>query len=210
MKLKKENYQMDYKQAIKLFGKNIIGPNEFKSFPISFKFQNTISEIDINIDNLDCSKYILIFGPNLMSDGSRLNINKMLSIFGKKASKDQIAFYNQDWYLSEEFANNGLEDKWYLVQKEIVNDSRGLTPPYKFQDDLPSAILCTFLFFSWWLKTKEILWEHDYVWCSDLDNQGDQIYIGKYRDLNNHERSGYSIHRHLSIKKNYGCIRSFC
>lgn len=200
---------MDYKYAKKLFGKNIIGPDEFKNFPSTFKLPKITEEIDIHIDNLDYSKYILLFGPNLMEDGSKLNINKMLNIFGKKSSKNQVAFYNQDWYLREDFAINQLGNKWYLVQKEIVNDSRGATPSNEFKNNLPSAVLCTFLFFTWWFKTKEVLWENDYVWCSDFDNQGDQIYVGKYRDLINKKRSGYSIHRHLSIRKNYGCIRSF-
>tara|TARA_B100000963_G_C22476674_1_gene602729 strand:+ start:210 stop:833 length:624 start_codon:yes stop_codon:yes gene_type:complete len=202
---------MNYSQAKKLFGNNIIGPDEFTSFPKNFKFQffDNSQKIDINISGFDLSKHILIYGPKFMEDGTFLNIKKMYDIFGKKYTKGNIIFYNQDWYLSEKFAKTTLNNKWYLVQKEVSNKSRGFVPKNQFKRNLPSAVLCSFLFFSWWIKTGEILWSNDYVWCSDFDSFGDQIYVGKYKDLNNNERSGFSIHRHLSIKENYGCIKSF-
>ena len=137
-----------------------------------------------------------------MRNGSILNIKQLLSTFGKKSKVNRPAFYNQDWYFNEAFCKKGLGDKWYLVQKQVSNESRGIQPSSKHKSDFPSTILCAFLFFSWWLKTGEILWENDFVWCSDMDVYGDQIYVGKYRDLDDPKRSGFSIHRHLSIKNN--------
>ena len=56
---------------------------------------------------------------------------------------------------------------------------------------------------SYYLVNKEILWPNDYIWCNTYDSSGDQIYVGRYFDPLSLSKPGYSIHRHLSIKKNY-------
>ena len=200
---------MNYRKAKLLFKNNIIGPDEFDKFPSDFqvKIGKNYDSINLEIKNIDYSKYILVFGPNQFTSGDFVNI-KNISIFGTKLKPNWINFYNQDWYFNEEFCQEGLENKWYLIKKDVIKESRGSVPSEKFINSLPKAILCTFLFFSWWLKTKEILWENDFIWCSDFDSHGDQIYVGKYNDMDNPRRSGFSIHRHLSIRNNYGCITS--
>ena len=115
---------------------------------------------------------------------------------------------NQDWYLEEEFAKVSLENRWYLIQKNIEDDTRGKEPNSKSELNLPSAILCVYTFMIWWLLRGELLWPNDFIWCSDFDKHGDRIYVGKYLDTDKLERSGFSIHRHLSIKNNYGMIKS--
>ena len=90
-------------------------------------------KIDIDISGFDLSKHILIYGPKFMENGTFLNIKKMYDIFGKKYTKGNIIFYNQDWYLSEKFAKTTLNNKWYLVQKEVSNKSRGSVPKNQFK-----------------------------------------------------------------------------
>ena len=52
----------------------------------------------------------------------------------------------------------------------------------------------------------EILWPNDYIWCSDTDSHNDQIYVGKIIDNDNLSKTDFSVHRHLSVKLNYGSI----
>lgn len=52
----------------------------------------------------------------------------------------------------------------------------------------------------------EKLWYHDFVWCSDVDHNGDRIYVGKYNDIDGVNKDGFSIHRHLALRLCYGCI----
>jgi hypothetical protein len=95
-----------------------------------------------------------------------------------------------------------------LIQKTIAENNRGNAPNEKIENLLPSSTLCAYTFFVWWLLRHEILWPNDFVWCNDKDKYGDRIYVGKFIDKDNINRSGFSIHRHLSIKKNYGSIIS--
>jgi hypothetical protein len=70
----------------------------------------------------------------------------------------------------------------------------------------PPAVLCAFAFFVNWFYNSECVWEHDFVWCKDVDHNNDRIYVGKYRDTNGLNKNGFSIHRHLAIKSWYGSI----
>ena len=53
---------------------------------------------------------------------------------------------------------------------------------------------------------KEYLWWHDFVWCSDVDHNGDRIYVGKYHDIDGVNKNGFSIHRHLALRPCYGSV----
>ena len=88
--------------------------------------------------------------------------------------------------------------------KNLVNNSS-----FEFINEkikYPTANLCIYLFFLNYAVNKTILWQNDYVWCSDLDSNGDNIYVGRYYDINKVSKDGFSIHRHLKLKSNYGSI----
>lgn len=51
-----------------------------------------------------------------------------------------------------------------------------------------------------------MLWKHDFVWCSDMDHNGDRIYVGKYHDISGVNKNGFSIHRHLALRECYASI----
>ncbi len=201
---------MDINDAKKIFKENFIGPDELivKNNPINIKLPRKVPEIKVDISLINPNDYILILGIEKLNNNDILNIENLVSIFGVQPKNKSVSFYNQDWYLGEEFAQLSLSNKWYLIQKKVINQTRGVTPNSNMEDHLPSSILCAFTFFSWWFLRNEILWENDFIWCSDKDRYGDRIYVGKYLDLDDNARSGFSIHRHLSIKSNYGCIKS--
>lgn len=166
-------------------------------------------EIPYNVSLLSdkADDYLLILGTSLMQSGQLLTLLSLRDQLGINPDKSEPCFYNQDWYLNEKFMNKPLENKWYLIKKNIFDNSRAqnadeLTKDYIF----PSAIVCAYAFFVNYFSNGDYLWQHDFVWCDDLDHNGDRIYVGKYFDVAGANKNGFSIHRHLRIRENYGAV----
>ena len=214
-----ERETMNLDQAKKIMGRNFIGPKELKKISSHFKisdplkFKSPIPKIPFTPDYLKkiSKDFILILGISWAKDGNPLTINKMREIFSWEPKKSEPCFYNQDWYLKEKFAKNvALDFKWYLIKKIINKDSHGKNPEdipmlLKNKEKFPPAVLTAFVFFSYYLLTNgEVLWKHDFIWCSDKDKNGDRIYTGRYIDPKKNNKNGFNIHRHLSIRNCYG------
>jgi len=151
--------------------------------------------------------YLLILGVSTLADGRPLTIRNLLDLFGKDPTQGEPCFYNQDWFMKEEFIDIVMPEGWFLIRKNVFEDSRAKMP-----DDLeqkhpfPLAIRCVYAFFMAWLCLGERLWWHDFVWCCDRDHNGDRIYVGKYHDVDGVNKNGFSIHRHLALRPCYGAI----
>jgi len=210
---------MDIPQAKKIMGKNFIGPEKLKKISSKLniadplKYKKSIPKLPVSLDVLkkNSKDYILILGMPKDKNGKKLTINNLRSIFGYDPKKSEPCFYNQDWYLKEKFAKNiALDFKWYLIKKSINKNSRENNPEnisklFKNKEAFPSAILTTFAFFSYYILTNgEILWKHDFIWCSDKDANGDRVYTGRYLDPKKINKNGFNIHRHLSVRSCYG------
>ena len=199
-------------EAQKIMGNNFIGPVELESIKGMFPFCITtiIPEIPITSEELKkySEDYILILGVTEMGDNVPLNILSMRNFFGIEPDTSQPCFYNQDWYLSENFIQTTLENKWYLIKKDIILSTRAELPESILKQKIcfPSAILCAYTFFVYYFITGEYLWYHDFVWCADSDHNDDRIYVGKYNDIDGINKNGFSIHRHLSLRNCYGAI----
>lgn len=199
-------------------GDNFIGPLELSSISdrLSIPYDyHDIPPIPFSVEFLTqiANDFILILGVSYLKNGLPLTINAMRAIFGINPNIFEPCFYNQDWYLMENFAKQQtLNYKWYLLKKNINEDSRGVLPENYHGGQvpnscLPSAILCTFTFFMHYFASNgNLLWEKEYVWTCDRDHNGDQIYVGRYIDPMSMNVNGFSIHRHLSITKRYGII----
>lgn len=155
--------------------------------------------------------HLLIFGVPTAADGEKLTLLKMRSYLGIEPTDSEPCFYNQDWYQNEAFARDTTLDlRWYLIRKSVVEKSRGKDPGelakrLESGESLPSAVLTAFAFFAYFFATGgEKLWEHDFVWCSDLDGNGNRVYTGRYVDPKGINKNGFNIHRHLSIRSCYG------
>ena len=197
-------------EARALFGINFIGVDELlvinNNFPL--ELPSVIPDIKIPKDVLIMSKdtHILILCLKRFNKQD-LNIFNLREFFGLKTQFNKPNFYNQDWYLKEDFTIKTLDIGWKLIKKDIIDDSKGVLPDLLIKSiSFPSAILCTYTFFAYYLCKNIILWEHNFIWCQDLDHNGDRIYVGKYTDLDRLNNSGFSIHRHLKIRKIYGAI----
>lgn len=199
----------DYRVAKSIMGNHLIGLDELENMDkLDFEI-NDIPPIEYSQKELKekCRDYYLILGINSLSDGRLVTIRTLLNIFGKDPSVYEPCFYNQDWYEKESFIDVPMKNGWFLIKKQIFEDSRAKNPEdlasvYAF----PDAISCVYSFFVVWLAKEHKLWKYDYVWCSDTDHNGDRIYVGKYYDSEGMNKNGFNIHRHLSIKMNYGSI----
>ena len=196
-------------QAKEIMGNNIIGPDELGSIEWLAIDDRDIPEIPYNINELEQKKndYLLILAVDRLADGKELNIRSLQLLFGKDPDIKEPCFYNQDWYEKEHFVDVQLKKEWVLIRKNVYEDSRAVMPnELSTKYSFPKAVTCVYAFFVAWL-TKDIkLWYHDFVWCSDTDHNGDQIYVGKYHDVDGVNKNGFSIHRHLALRPCYGCI----
>jgi hypothetical protein len=205
---------MDIKQAKLILKKNFIGPDELNSISSKLrikKFDSKVPKISFTASQLKKYKnnYILILGVGKHKNNSKLTLNSLCNIFGLNPNKKEPCFYNQDWYAKEDFATKtSLNLKWYLVRKTMVSKTRGKDPEkiaYSKNQKFPTAILCAYTFFSYYLlNNKKKLWDNDFVWCSDKDHNKDRIYIGRYTDPDSKNKSGFNVHRYLSIRSCYG------
>ena len=201
---------VDYDVAKNIMGNNFIGVEELElmdSFAVLIP--ETIPEIYYAEKELKEKKddYLLILGVEKLANGTNLNIRNMIGMFGKNPDISEPCFYNQDWYEKEDFIDANMKSEWFLIRKNVYDNSRAVQPAELMNSYcFPSAIKCVYAFFVAW-KTKNVkLWYHDFVWCSDTDHNGDRVYVGKYNDVDGVNKNGFSIHRHLALRSCYGCI----
>lgn len=198
-------------EAKEIMGSNFIGNLELALIAdkMAIKVPTKIPPTPFSSEELKKKQkdYILILGTSQMQDGEPLTIKSLRSHFGISPDISEPCFYNQDWYLKEKFIEKPLESKWFLIRKNVFQESRGKNPDeIKAYYSFPSAIQCAYSFFVYWFYSKECLWKHDFVWCNDMDANGDRIYVARYFDPAGISKNGFSIHRHLRIRENYGCI----
>lgn len=203
-------------EAKEIMGLNFLGPNELINTNL-FLFSNSNTFSNIPVINFSCGylkslskSHILILGVSEIKNEGPLTLKILRRHFGFDPSVSEPCFYNQDWYLNEPFfEENSIDNKWYLVRKKS-NASLDGTNPESHEiplENYPSALLLSYLFFCWFFHTKGLLlWENEYVWCSDLDSNLDRVYVGRYIDISGKNKNGFSIHRHLKLTKQYGFV----
>ena len=193
-----------------LFGKNLIGPDEVK--PLVERIgvgEIAIPELNYSLEELEqyAKDYLLVMGlPSV--GGKPVTIRTLREVFGVDPDVSEPCFYNQDWYMHEDFIDRQMDARWYLLRKEVVEASRAVMPEQLMAEDyaFPTAILCAYAFFAYWFCYDEKLWYHDFVWCSDTDHNGDRIYVGKYHDVDGVNKNGFSVHRHLALRSCYAAV----
>lgn len=186
-------------------GDGFVGPDELKS--LSFMQGRTFETPALSFTEesirAHAATHLLIFTPAI----KELTIDQFREEFGVDPAHEPC-MYNQDWYLKEDFASKALLDgAWHLIRKEVLSDARAKRPEEieisLSHEQFSSAVTYTFTFFAWWLLRKEILWKHDFLWCSDRDHNGDRIYVGRYEDPAGVNKNGFNIHRHLALRPSY-------
>ena len=201
---------MEREAVANLFGKNFIGKDELEAFFKALGFGDVeIQEPPIEYKDSVLEKaandgYILIFGMDNIN-GQSITLRFLREKFGVNPDEYEPCLYNQDWYMKEDFMDMELDNKWYLIKKDVFEESRAVMPCDLVQHGMnfPSAILCGYTFFAYFFARNQYLWWHDFVWCNDVDHNGDRIYVGKYNDVDGVNKNGFSIHRHLGLRNCY-------
>ena len=190
--------------------KNIIGPDELRGQEaLGFRIPEAVPPVPFSAEELEARKddYLLVLGVSSFSDGTPVTIRNLRKRFGMDPGRSEPCFYNQDWYEKEAFIDIPMEDGWFLIRRNVYEDSRAVQPAELMKEHaFPPAVRCAYAFFAAWFALGIRLWEHDFVWCSDTDHNGDRIYVGKYHDIDGVNRNGFSVHRHLALRPCYGCI----
>ena len=137
-------------EANSLFKHNFVGPSELNQLLSVLKLPaislSEVPSIPYTKEELEkySQDYILILGLK-QRGGQNLSMRFFRDEFGVNPDKKEPCLYNQDWYLSEEFIDRTLDNKWYLIRKEVISESRAIMPQQMIQEwhlKLPSAILC--------------------------------------------------------------------
>ncbi len=153
--------------------------------------------------------HVLIFTPKTFADGTPITLIALREKFGVDPTKSEPCFYNQDWYVQEDFAmKTALDGQWHLIAKNVLEEARAKRPEQieatlSSKESFPTAVTSAFAFFAYWLMTGEVLWKYDFVWNSDVDHNGDRIYTGRYEDPTGINKKGFNVHRHLALRQFY-------
>ncbi|MBS1736250.1 MAG: hypothetical protein JSS98_06520 [Bacteroidetes bacterium] len=205
-------------RAKEIMGSNFIGVEELASIASKINLSAKALKEDL-IPNISYSEgelqqykatHILILAVPFTANGAILTLMELRKFFGLNPDEKEPCFYNQDWYVKEDFIKKGFENyHWVLIRKELIDESRAKEVNTETGlNSLPSALICAYTFFAYYYHSNEYLWKNDFVWCSDTDANGDRIYVGRYLDPAGIAKNGFSIHRHLRLRNNYGCIES--
>ena len=98
--------------------------------------------------------YILVMGQSSIH-GVDVTLRYLREVFGIDPEQQEPCFYNQDWYLNESFLDTKLENRWYLLKKDVFESSRAELPDELSKEiSFPSAVLCAYTFFAYYLYYK--------------------------------------------------------
>ena len=202
------NNEIDIVVAKEIMGDNFLGPDELSLFGLKkFNVDKAGKTVPFSAEELIKRRknYLLVYAASSFADGTPVTIRHLKELISKQNTRP--SFYNQDWYDKEEFIDVQLDEGWFFIRKEVYEESRAVSPDVLSENyTFPSAIRCTYSFFVAWICLNMKLWYEDFVWCSDVDHNGDRIYVGKYHDVDGINNDGFSIHRHLALRKCYTCI----
>lgn len=186
--------------------RHIISPEEICNHPHLSKYFlcGDIGEFP-ELNKHDHSNFVI---PIVRTKNNNpIKFEYLREIFGINPNIAEPCFYNQDWYLNEKFyTDSKLEEGWLSFPGKLNAKSRGTIPNLDDVAKLPTALSVSYFFLMVYVLRDVVLWEHDYIWCKDLDANGDRIYVGRYFDPKGVNKNGFSIHRHLSITNQYGVL----
>jgi hypothetical protein len=209
---------VDLTKARAIMGEHFIGPEELERIADDFGICRP-RELDVPVPQIRYSERclrelkdnsILILGAPCDRDSKPLTINRMRRLLGTDPDNSEPCFYNQDWYLREDFAGKrALGFDWYVISRNVKEESRGHSADdsqalLSVREQLPSAVLTAFTFFANYLLNGEVLWKHDFIWCQDTDHNADRVYTGRYIDPLGINKNGFNVHRYLKISSFYG------
>lgn len=134
-----------------------------------------------------------------MADGTVLTlVNKIEGItINRLIDSNKHLFKNQDWYKNQFFAEEDLELGEFKFEYGYLKGAGGV-PPKETSPLLPSAVSCVWVYV--YLNSLGVqIWEENFVWCRDVDNNFDRVYVG----MSGIDKK-FEIHRHLTLQPYHG------
>ena len=167
------------KRAREIMGKNIFGVEEaIQHFGVNPSKQQTayLAEVPFSEAVLEVCKNTHVLVAVFP-----------LSILEIRGKVDKKLFYSHEdaWYNKQAFAKEKGEIGWQLVRKTPVDNSTSKTwndqqALLSKDDETPKAQVVVYTIIGHFLATGERLFENIYVRCSDLDSDGDRVYVGGF------------------------------
>ena len=132
--------------ARRIMDGSLIGPDELKAAAaMGLRIPEKIPELPFSAAELEAKKddYLLVLGVSRFADGTPVTIRNLKARFGKDPDVSEPCFYNQDWYDKEDFIDLPMEDGWFLIRKNVYEDSRAVQPAELMKTFIfPAAVTC--------------------------------------------------------------------
>lgn len=167
---------VSYQTAQAIMGKNYLGLEQSSQH---FQLRTLISDMSLG-SVVPFSKDVL----EACKDTHVLVACRSMSVMDLR-EKAKHLFYSQGflWYLHEEFAKECPQANWHLVRKTIVPNSTSKTwreQRYLLSrnEETPTAQVLVYTILLYYLATGERLLPNIYARVSDLDSDGDRVYVG--------------------------------
>lgn len=107
-------------------------------------------------------------------------------------------FYPQTWYVTEAFMRTLPSDPRPPRPARIGQCGR--IP--RSSRGLPVAVDVA----HWYVEhPDDPIWRH-YLWCADVDSDGQRVYVGGVNPLRLGPSGGFQVHRHLVITRRWGVL----
>ncbi len=110
-----------------------------------------------------------------------------LSVLDVRGKAERKLFYSHEdaWYNKQAFAKDRGETRWMLVRKTPVDNSMSKTWDEQQallgkDNETPTVQVMVYTIIGHYLNTGERLFENVYVRCSDVDSDGDRVYVGTF------------------------------
>jgi hypothetical protein len=118
---------------------------------------------------------------------------------GAYIEQHMALFYPQTWYRRQGFMCDLLGRLSPQYRLNQVPKLLGQFDPHA-QNFTPSVTEALVLAVEYRRQTGNHLWPYNFVWCRDLDDRGDRLYVGgSLMD----DTPGIQIHRHLTPRNNF-------
>ena len=116
-----------------------------------------------------------------------------MNLFDLMADYPDAFHQSQDWYVNESFMGTHLPEN---IPERIVGVKYQNVPPDMIPWQLIDAVPTVTLAWLYIQNPSDPMFKH-YLWTSDLDNNGQRVYIGD-------NGLGLEIHRHIHFTDRFG------
>jgi DNA-directed RNA polymerase subunit RPC12/RpoP len=206
------------RQVKEIMGNNFLGPERLnKCFNIQLTKEELL-KIPFSDETLEECKdtHILFLGINHDKEGKPLTINRFREMF---PADGQPKFYSyKSWYDNEKFATKETpEFRWYLIRKLILEESRDKTYEkqqklLKENEEIERAVVYIYGMLLMFKATGKRLFEHDWVWCRDVNSGGKRVHINGFNsnglNINNYWDDNHNNNLGLAPSRKYHFVHN--